>query len=59
MYNILILNIGGEMSKKNLKNGKNKIPKFDKEKAEKEFRIGAYSVILLLAIYFILKYFGN
>ena len=34
------------MSKKNLKNGKNKMPKFDKEKAEKEFRIGAYSVIL-------------
>ena len=30
------------MSKKNLKNGKNKMPKFDKEKAEKEFRIGAY-----------------
>lgn len=47
------------MGKKNLKNGKNKQPKFNKEKAEKEFRLGAYSVILLLAIYFILKYFGN
>lgn len=40
-------------------NKKNRPPKVDKEKAQKEFRTGAYSVILLLVIYFILKFFGN
>ena len=45
------------MSKKN--KNKNQPPKVNKEKAEREFRIGAYSVVLLLVLYFILKYFGN